>query len=45
MGPGPEYPSYLIFYRVAGDVRQVLRILRAAQDYTRFFREDDEGEV
>ena len=39
-----EYPSYLIFYRVAGDVLQVLRILRAAQDYTRFFREDDDEE-
>jgi plasmid stabilization system protein ParE len=44
MWPVPEYPSYLIFYRVAGDVLQVLRILRAAQDYTRFFREDDDGE-
>jgi toxin ParE1/3/4 len=44
MWPVPEYPSYLIFYRVAGDVLQVLRILRAAQDYTRFFREDDEDE-
>ena len=30
---------------LAGDVLQVLRLLRAAQDYTRFFREDDEGEV
>ena len=42
--PVPEYPSYLIFYRMADDVLQVLRLLRAAQDSTRFFREDDEGE-
>lgn len=34
------FRNYLLFYRVMGDELQVLRVLHAAQDYTRFFRED-----
>lgn len=37
MWPVPAYPNRLIFYRVTDDVIQILRILHAAQDYTRFF--------
>ena len=36
------FRNYLLFYRVAGDALQVLRVLHAAQDYTRFFHEDDD---
>ena len=39
MWPVPQFQNYLIFYRIAGEEIQVLRILHAAQDYTRFFRE------
>ncbi len=35
------FRNYLIFYRVVDDVLQVLRVLHAAQDYTRFFHDDD----
>lgn len=41
MWPVTGFPNYLIFYRVVDDLLQVLRVLHAAQDYTRFFREDD----
>jgi toxin ParE1/3/4 len=41
MWPVPEYPNRLIFYRVTDDAIHILRILHAAQDYTRFFRGDD----
>jgi toxin ParE1/3/4 len=37
----PQFQNYLIFYRVSAEGIQVLRILHAAQDYTRFFREED----
>jgi hypothetical protein len=36
------FRNYLLFYCVAGDALQVLRVLHAAQDYTRFFHEDDD---
>jgi toxin ParE1/3/4 len=39
--PVPEYPNRLIFCRVTDDAIQILRILHAAQDYTRFFRDED----
>ena len=35
------FRNYLLFYRVVGDELQVLRVLHAAQDYTRFFHEDE----
>lgn len=38
MWPVPQFQNYLIFYRVRGEEIQVLRILHAAQDYTRFFQ-------
>jgi plasmid stabilization system protein ParE len=38
MWPVPQFQNYLIFYRVPGEEIQVLRILHAAQDYTRFFQ-------
>jgi toxin ParE1/3/4 len=41
MWPVPQFRNYLIFYRVAGEDLQVLRLLHAAQDYTRFFREPE----
>jgi toxin ParE1/3/4 len=41
MWPVPEFRNYLIFYRITGDTIQVLRILHAAQDYTRVFREEE----
>lgn len=41
MWPVPGFHNYLIFYRVVDESIQVLRVLRAAQDYTRFFHEDD----
>jgi toxin ParE1/3/4 len=41
MWPVPQFQNYLIFYRIAGEAIQVLRILHAAQDYTRFFREQE----
>ena len=40
MWPVTGFTHYLIFYRVVDDVLQILRVLHAAQDYTRFFRED-----
>jgi plasmid stabilization system protein ParE len=36
-----SFRNYLLFYRVAGHELQVLRVLHAAQDYTRFFHEDE----
>ena len=33
----PRFHNYLIFYRPFGDSIMVLRILHAAQDWTRFF--------
>jgi plasmid stabilization system protein ParE len=41
MWPVPEHPNRLIFCRVTDDAIQILRILHAAQDYTRFFRDED----
>jgi toxin ParE1/3/4 len=35
------FRNYLLFYRVVGDALQVLRVLHAAQDYTRFFHQDE----
>jgi toxin ParE1/3/4 len=43
MWPVPQFQHYLIFYRLVGEDIQVLRILHAAQDYTRFFRGEAEG--
>jgi len=40
MWPVTGFTNYLIFYRVVDDVIQILRVLHAAQDYTRFFNED-----
>ena len=34
----PKYRNYLIFYQPLGDTIVVVRILHAAQDWTRFFR-------
>jgi toxin ParE1/3/4 len=33
----PRYRNYLIFYQPSGDSIIVIRILHAAQDWTRFF--------
>jgi toxin ParE1/3/4 len=41
MWPVPQFQNYLIFYRIVGEEIQVLRILHAAHDYTRFFREQE----
>ena len=41
MWPVPAYPNRLIFYRVLDNAVQILRILHAAQDYTRYFRTED----
>jgi toxin ParE1/3/4 len=38
--PVSRYPNYLILYRVEPEQIRVLRILHAAQDWTRFFRQD-----
>jgi len=40
MWPVPDFLNYLIFYRVVDESIQVLRVLRASQDYTRFFHEE-----
>lgn len=40
MWPVTGFRNYLIFYRVVDESIQVLRILHAAQDYTRFFQEE-----
>lgn len=39
-GRSRVFVTICFFYRVMGDELQVLRVLHAAQDYTRFFRED-----
>ena len=33
----PRYRNYLIFYRPFGETIMVVRVLHAAQDWTRFF--------
>jgi plasmid stabilization system protein ParE len=38
--PVARYRNYLILYRVEPEQIRVLRILNAAQDWTRFFRQD-----
>lgn len=38
--PDARYRNYLILYRVEPEQIRVLRILHAAQDWTRFFRQD-----
>ena len=40
MWPVTGFRHYLIFYRVVDESIQVLRVLHAAQDYTRFFQEE-----
>jgi toxin ParE1/3/4 len=37
--PVTRYRNYLILYRVESDLIRVLRVLHAAQDWTRFFGE------
>ena len=37
--PVSRYPNYLILYRIKAERIRVLRILHAAQDWTRFFGE------
>ena len=34
----PRFRNYLVFYRPVGDTIFVLRVLHAAQDWTRFFQ-------
>jgi len=38
--PVVRYRNYLILYKAEPDLIRVLRILHAAQDWTRFFRKD-----
>jgi plasmid stabilization system protein ParE len=38
--PVLRYRNYLILYRIESDFIRVLRILHAAQDWTRFFGKD-----
>jgi len=38
--PVSRYRNYLILYRVEPEMVRVLRILHAAQDWTRFFGND-----
>jgi toxin ParE1/3/4 len=38
--PVPRYRNYLILYRIEPELIRVLRILHAAQDWTRFFGKD-----
>ena len=39
--PVSRYRNYLILYRIEPELLRVLRILHAAQDWTRFFRKGD----
>lgn len=38
--PVTRYRSYLVLYRIEPERLRVLRMLHAAQDWGRFFRED-----
>ena len=44
MTPIPEFPKYLIFYRVEGDILKIIRVLHGARDLQAIFGRDEDEE-